>query len=53
MMALGYALERLSDIHEGHATMLAEIEAWMQSKTPAGKRAARPKAARAKSGGAS
>ena len=29
MMAQGYALERLSDIHEGHATMLAEMEAWM------------------------
>jgi len=53
MMAQGYALERLSDIHEGHATMLAEIEEWMQSKTRAVQSPARPKAARAKKGGAS
>ena len=32
-MAQGYALERMSDIHEGHATLLAEIETWMKSRT--------------------
>ena len=31
-MAQGYALERLSDISEGHAALLAEIEAWMTSR---------------------
>jgi AcrR family transcriptional regulator len=30
-MAQGYALERLSDIKEGHAALLAEIEAWMEA----------------------
>jgi len=30
-MAQGYALERLSDIKEGHAALLTEIEAWMRS----------------------
>lgn len=32
-MAQGYALERLSDIHVGHAALLAEIETWMQSRS--------------------
>jgi AcrR family transcriptional regulator len=36
-MAQGYALERLSDIHEGHTALLGEIEAWMKSRTPAAK----------------
>ncbi len=31
-MAQGYALERLSDITEGHAALLADIEAWMRSR---------------------
>jgi AcrR family transcriptional regulator len=37
-MAQGYALERMSDIHEGHATLLKEIEAWMQSRLSASPR---------------
>src|SRR5262249_18174859 len=32
-MAQGYALERLCDIDEGHATLLAQIETWMKSRT--------------------
>jgi hypothetical protein len=36
-MAQGYALERLSDISEGHAVLLREIEGWMQSQTSAAK----------------
>lgn len=32
-MAQGYALERLSDIHQGHATLLSEIERWMRKGT--------------------
>ena len=36
-MAQGYMLERLSDIHEGHAALLAEIEGWMKAQTSAGK----------------
>jgi AcrR family transcriptional regulator len=41
MMAQGYMLERLSDIHEGHAVLLQEIEAWMQARagTATGSRA--------------
>src|SRR5262249_31872157 len=31
-MGQGYALERLSDIDEGHATLLSEIDAWMKSR---------------------
>jgi len=37
-MAQGYALERLSGINQGHATLLAEIEAWMKSRMSAAKR---------------
>jgi AcrR family transcriptional regulator len=32
-MAQGYALERLSDIGEGHKALLKEIETWMKSRT--------------------
>jgi AcrR family transcriptional regulator len=32
-MGQGYALERLSDIHEGHAALLTEIEVWMKSRS--------------------
>jgi AcrR family transcriptional regulator len=35
-MAQGYVLERLSDIHEGHAALLAEIEGWMQAHAAPG-----------------
>jgi len=38
-MAQGYALERLSDIAEGHATLLSEIEAWMTSRANGAKSA--------------
>jgi AcrR family transcriptional regulator len=31
-MAQGYALERLTDIDEGHAALLGEIETWMRSR---------------------
>src|SRR5262249_13720305 len=31
-MAQGYSLEKLSDIDEGHATLLSEIDAWMKSR---------------------
>jgi AcrR family transcriptional regulator len=31
-MAQGFALERLSDIEEGHAALLSEIESWMKSR---------------------
>ena len=41
-MAQGYALERLSGIEEGHATLLSEIDAWMNSRTSDPKRT-RPK----------
>jgi AcrR family transcriptional regulator len=41
-MGQGYALERLADIHEGHATLLSEIEAWMKSRT-SGARTSRSK----------
>jgi AcrR family transcriptional regulator len=44
-MAQGYALERLSDIDEGHAALLSEIEAWMGARTSG------PKGRRAKKGG--
>jgi AcrR family transcriptional regulator len=36
-MAQGYALERLSDIDQGHIVMLSEIEAWMKSRTSGAK----------------
>jgi AcrR family transcriptional regulator len=36
-MAQGYALERLSDIQEGHAVLLREIEGWMKSRSGAAK----------------
>jgi len=45
-MAQGYALERLSDIEEGHATLLAEIERWMSSRNKAGKGGPRSKKGR-------
>jgi hypothetical protein len=32
-MAQGYALEKLSDIDEGHAALLSEIDSWMRSGT--------------------
>ena len=38
-MGQGYALERLADIREGHATLLSEIETWMKSRTRGAKRA--------------
>jgi AcrR family transcriptional regulator len=38
MMAQGYALEKLSDIDQGHATLLAEIDAWMKSRATRAKR---------------
>jgi AcrR family transcriptional regulator len=41
-MGQGFALERLSHIHEGHAALLSEIDAWMQS------RASRAKGSRSK-----
>jgi AcrR family transcriptional regulator len=41
-MAQGYALEKLSDIDEGHMTLLSEIESWMKS------RASRAKGTRSK-----
>jgi AcrR family transcriptional regulator len=41
-MGQGYALERLSDIHAGHATLLSEIDAWMRSRAIRAK-ASRPK----------
>jgi AcrR family transcriptional regulator len=36
-MAQGYALERLSGIEAGHAALLSEIDAWMKSRSRAGK----------------
>jgi AcrR family transcriptional regulator len=36
-MGQGYALERMSDIHEGHATLLTELEAWMKPRAGAAK----------------
>ena len=36
-MAQGYALERLSDITEGHAALLGEIETWMKTRSSAAK----------------
>jgi TetR/AcrR family transcriptional regulator len=32
-MAQGYALEKLSDIDQGHATLFSEIDSWMKSRT--------------------
>lgn len=46
-MAQGYALERLSDIEEGHAALLAEIEGWMKSRDRGAKSAPRAKKERA------
>jgi len=42
-MAQGYALERLCDIHEGHAALLSEIERWMKSGSRSGKTSRRRK----------
>jgi AcrR family transcriptional regulator len=46
-MAQGYALERLSDVHEGHDALLAEIDAWMRSRAN-GAKASRSKKERAR-----
>src|SRR5262245_11406634 len=44
-MAQGYALEKLSDIDEGHASLLSEIDSWMKSRTSRAQRS-RPKKGR-------
>jgi AcrR family transcriptional regulator len=46
-MGQGYALERLSGIESGHATLLAEIDEWMQSRS-SGAKASRSKKERAR-----
>jgi hypothetical protein len=46
-MAQGYALEKLSDIDEGHATLLSEIDSWMKSRTTRARRS-RPKKERSR-----
>jgi AcrR family transcriptional regulator len=45
-MAQGYALERLSDIEEGHTVLLREIEGWMKSR-PTGAKGSRSRKERA------